>query len=100
MPNEFAVDVLYSTGWLPLDTSGCSKDVTGRWYPSRDRCERECRDLGAQMNATEPQGFGCVTVGWETDADSGRCIAGDIDEAMIHALAQVRRSCMTTVAQA
>jgi len=100
MANEFAIDVLYSTGWLPLDTSGCSKDAAGRWYPSGARCQSECEECGATLSTAEPAGFGCVTVDWETDRGSGRCIAGDAEEALIHALAQVRRSRMTAIVQA
>lgn len=100
MANEFAVDVLYGTGWLPLDTAGCMKDGSGRWYPSRERAERECRDLGAQVTLNEPAGYACVTADWKTDTDEGRAIAPEAGEAMMHALAQIRRSRMSTPAGA
>ncbi len=95
MSNEFAVDDLYTTGWLPLDTSGCARDSQGRWYPTRSRISRECEDLGATIAVDEAQKFGCVTASWNVNDQSGRCIAGSADEALIHALAQARRAAGT-----
>ena len=92
MSNEFAVDDLYSTGWLPLDTSGCNRDSQGRWYPTKNRIDRECEEIGATIAVDEAQSFGCVTASWTMGDESGRCIAGSRDEALIHALAQARRS--------
>lgn len=92
MSNEFAVDELYTTGWLPLDTSECGRDSQGRWYPLRGRVDRECRELGGRVKVEEAQGFGCVTASWDVGDSSGRCVAGSAEEALIHALAQVRRA--------
>lgn len=92
MSNLFAVDDLYETGWLPLDTSGCGRDAQGRWYPLRGRIERECEELGARIGADGSARFGCVTATWDAAGESGRCIASSEEEALIHALAQVRRA--------
>jgi len=92
MGNEFAVDDLYTTGWLPLDTSGCARDSQGRWYPTKSRIDRECEELGATISVDEAQKFGCVTASWNVSDQSGRCIAGSTDEALIHALGQARRA--------
>lgn len=91
---DFALDQLYATGWLALDTSGCEADVSGRWAPSVPRVNREFSQSGHALSIQHVQLFDCFRAEWSdaTGQPAGAVVGQSEHEAAVYALAQLRRA--------
>ena len=96
---DIALDELYSTGWAPLDTSGCSHDVDGRAYPTAERVRREFVLSGHEFQIRHVQNFDCWQAEWTgPDGESGSVVGLTEAEAAVYALAQMRRRAASAAA--
>src|SRR5690606_23372208 len=68
---DFAIDELYATGWLPLDTSGCKRAPDGRAYPSLERARREFAQQGFELTVRHVPAFGCYQAQWSGADEPG-----------------------------
>ncbi len=90
---EIALDELYATGWLALDTAGCSHAPDGRLYPSVERVHEEMARAGFALTIRYVDLFDCHRAEW---ADTGGVPAGAVvgrsaAEAAVYALSRCRR---------
>lgn len=91
---EFAIEELCSTGWSPLDTSGCEADAQGRWMPTLDRIRREFEAEGYTLEVRHVQLFDCYRAEWSDRAGqpAGGVVGQSDREAALFALATLRRA--------
>lgn len=89
---DFAIDELYATGWLPLDTTDCSRAPDGRAYPSVERARRELAQQGFELTVRHIPDFGCYQAEWaEGGQPAGAVVGHSEEEAAVYALSQARR---------
>lgn len=89
---DIALDELYSTGWAPLDTSGCTHHDDGRAFPTVERIRREFLRSGHEFQVRHVAKFDCWRAEWTgPDGQSGSVVALTEDEAAVFALARMRR---------
>jgi hypothetical protein len=89
---DFAIDELYATGWLPLDTSGCNRAPDGRPYPSVERAQREFAQQGFDLSVRHVPVFGCYQAEWsEGGAPAGAVVGHTEEEAVVYAFSRFRR---------
>lgn len=93
---DYAIDELYSTGWTPLDTSGCLRHNDGRSFPTVDRAREEFKSAGFDLSVRYIQLFDCHRAEWRdlTGVQVGGVVGSCADEAAVYALAQLRRKSM------
>ncbi len=91
---NIALDELRATGWLSLDSAGCSFDSEGRAYPGVARVSREFAEAGYGLEIKHLAKFNCVQAEWRdaAGADIGHVVGQTPEEAAVYALAQLRRS--------
>lgn len=91
---NIALDELRATGWLSLDSAGCSFDSEGRPYPTVARVSREFAEAGYGLEIKHLARFNCVRAEWRdaTGLDAGHVVGQTPEEAAVYALAQWRRS--------
>lgn len=93
---DFAIDLLYGTGWSGSDLLGCEHSPSGRVFPGLKRVEREFADAGYRLRVRHIAAFDCHRAEW-ADA-SGRAVGGVVGsseaEAAVYALATLRRVSM------
>lgn len=96
---DFAIDELYATGWLPLDTSGCDHHRDGRAFPRLPRVADEFSSAGFSLTIRHVQLFDCYRAEWRDAAgDAAGAVVGHTEsEAAVYALSQVRRQIAATV---
>ena len=90
---DFAIDELFATGWSALDTAGCASSG-GRWVPTVERVRDEFLRAGFTLSVRHVQLFDCYRAEW-SDAQglpAGSVVGQSEHEAVIYALAQLRRS--------
>lgn len=88
---DFAIDELYATGWLPLDTSGCKRAPDGRAYPSLERAQREFAQQGFELAVRHVPAFGCYQAEWSGADEPGAVVGHSEEEAVVYAFSQFRR---------
>lgn len=98
MELEFALDELYASGWTALDTAGCSYGADGRAYPSVETVGREFDEAGFDLKIEHIQLFDCHRAEWRdrSGSDMGAVVGRSEAEAAVYALAQLRRSLLST----
>lgn len=91
---NIALDELRATGWMSLDSAGCSFDSEGRAYPRVDRVSREFAEAGYGLEIKRLPKFNCVQAEWRDagGTDFGHVVGQTPEEAAVYALAQLRKS--------
>ncbi|MFG0282926.1 MAG: hypothetical protein ACF8R7_00755 [Phycisphaerales bacterium JB039] len=89
---DFAIDDLYATGWVPLDTTDCNRAPDGRAYPAVERARREFAEQGFEFSVRHVPAFGCYQAEWsEAGQPAGAVVGVSEAEAVVYALSQFRR---------
>lgn len=91
---DLAIDELYETGWVALDTTGCRHHDDGRPYPDLPRVHREFVNLKYELHIRHVQLFDCFRAEWtdQSGNPAGAVVGGSETEAAIYALAQLRKN--------
>ena len=90
MALEFAVDRLTAAGWASDNDRGCSRDASGRLYPSPDRVQVELSEMGLSLDLTHLPSFGCYRARF-TSSDGevvGEVVGSTEEETAVYALAR------------
>ncbi len=97
---EYAIDKLYGTGWLPGDGAECDRHADGRQYPSIARVQREFAEMGHKLSVRYVELFDCYRAEWRDDEGTAKgAVVGQSEaEAVVYALAQLRRQLQVAVA--
>lgn len=90
---DIALDELYATGWLALDTAGCSHAPDGRLYPCVDRVREEMNRAGFALTIRYVDLFDCHRAEWAdaAGAPAGAVVGRSEAEAAVYALSRCRR---------
>jgi hypothetical protein len=99
----YAVDRLYSEGWMPSDGADLESLPDGRTYPSVLAVQREFARAGLELSIKHNIMFSCYRAAWgpagepldpahAADERHGASVGKCEREAAVHALAQLRAS--------
>lgn len=93
---DFAIDELYATGWVALDSSGYKRHADGRSYPDVSVVAAQFREAGFDLTLRHLQLFDCYRAEWrEAGGDPAGAVVGRSEaEAAVYALSQLRRRSM------
>jgi hypothetical protein len=107
MSIAIAVDRLYESGWLPTEDIELERLPNGLRFPTVGAVQREFARAGLELSFKQNLMFRCYRAAWipigesldqtyEADDRHGTAIGNCEREAAVHALAQLRRTQMTT----